>query len=93
MSFYEQTNLNTYWCNFAFVRADYQGKGVAKAMFELAYEKAKERGDTMALSTTNIRNVEIYQRLGFTLKGFRTMPSPWGDWPAWVFVREIDHSS
>ena len=28
-----------YWCVNAMVRADQQGQGIAKAMFELAYEK------------------------------------------------------
>ena len=32
----EGAERNTYWCNFAMVRADYQGKGVARALFELA---------------------------------------------------------
>lgn len=29
----------TYWCNLAMVRSDYQGKGVAKAMFQLAFRE------------------------------------------------------
>ena len=35
----EAAERNTYWCNLAMVRADHQGKGIAKAMFELAYEE------------------------------------------------------
>ncbi len=35
----ESAERNTYWCNLAMVRADYQGKGIAKAMFELAYKE------------------------------------------------------
>lgn len=35
----KESERNTYWCNFAMVRADYQGMGVAKAMFELAYKE------------------------------------------------------
>ncbi|KAI0938554.1 hypothetical protein AcV5_000206 [Taiwanofungus camphoratus] len=78
--------LNCYWCSFAFVRSDYQGKGIAKALFQLVFNKAKE-GETMALGTTNIRNVPIYEKMGFTVKGHKVMPSPWGDWPAWIFAR------
>ncbi|TBU60314.1 hypothetical protein BD310DRAFT_1037997 [Dichomitus squalens] len=33
----EAAERNTYWCSRAMVRADYQGKGVAKAMFEIAF--------------------------------------------------------
>ncbi|KAH9943875.1 hypothetical protein B0H21DRAFT_747377 [Amylocystis lapponica] len=83
-----ETELNTWWCSFAFVSADYQGKGLTKAMFELVYEKAKKTGTPMTLSTTNIRNVEIYKRLGFEVKGYKVMKSPWTDWPSWVFLRE-----
>ncbi len=37
----QEAERNTYWCNFAMVRADYQGKGVAKAMFELAFNEVR----------------------------------------------------
>ncbi len=33
----EAAERDTYWCNLAMVRVDHQGKGIAKAMFELAY--------------------------------------------------------
>ncbi|KAI0043616.1 hypothetical protein FA95DRAFT_1563154 [Auriscalpium vulgare] len=29
----KETELKTYWCSFAMVRKDYQGKGIAKTMF------------------------------------------------------------
>ena len=34
-----EAERTTYWCNFAMVRADYQSKGVAKAMFERAFKE------------------------------------------------------
>ncbi|EIW52676.1 uncharacterized protein TRAVEDRAFT_53118 [Trametes versicolor FP-101664 SS1] len=83
-----EAERNTYWCNFAMVREDYQGKGVAKALFELATKEAAKTGVTMALTTTNIRNVPIYEKLGFTLCGHKVMPSPWVDWPLWFFKKE-----
>ncbi len=36
----EDSERNTYWCNLAMVRSDYQGKGVAKALFGLAFKEA-----------------------------------------------------
>ncbi|KZT08580.1 uncharacterized protein LAESUDRAFT_723445 [Laetiporus sulphureus 93-53] len=86
----ESTELNTYWCSFAFVKAEYQGKGVTRAMFELAFEKAKRLGATMALATTAERNVAIYQKLGFELKGYELMPSQWMPWPVWIFARDAN---
>ncbi|KZT03169.1 uncharacterized protein LAESUDRAFT_729408 [Laetiporus sulphureus 93-53] len=86
----ESTELNTYWCSFAFVKAQYQGKGVARAMFEVAFEKAKTLGATMALATTAERNVTIYQKLGFELKGYELMPSQWMPWDAWIFARDAN---
>ena len=35
----EAAERNTYWCNLAMVQADYQGKGIAKAMFDLAFKE------------------------------------------------------
>ncbi|KAI0041332.1 hypothetical protein FA95DRAFT_709287 [Auriscalpium vulgare] len=89
----KETELNTYWCSFAMVRKDYQGKGVAKAMFELAFEKAKTLGVPVALATTNIINVTIYEKIGFELKGYKIMPSPWADWPAWIFATKVPESA
>ena len=54
-----EAERNTYWCNMAMVRADYQGKGVAKAMFQLAIKAAAEVGATIALTTTNKKNVSL----------------------------------
>lgn len=84
----EDTPRNTYWCNFAFVRADWHGKGVAKAMFTIACEKAKEIGVPLGLVTANSRNLKIYERMGFELKGHKLMSSPWRPWDAWVFLKE-----
>ena len=39
----KEAKRNTYWCQLAMVRADYQGKGVAKAMFQLAFKEVWER--------------------------------------------------
>ena len=32
---------STYWCNLAMVRKDYQGQGIAKAMFQLAFKEVR----------------------------------------------------
>ncbi|KAF9809179.1 hypothetical protein IEO21_07516 [Rhodonia placenta] len=82
----DQTELNTYWCNFNFVAEDWWQKGISKAMTGLAYRKAKANGWTMALATTHTRNVDIYKRLGFELKGLRDFTSPWNVWQAWIYV-------
>ncbi|RDX40716.1 hypothetical protein OH76DRAFT_1412753 [Lentinus brumalis] len=84
----QEAERNTYWCNFAMVRADYQGKGVAKAMFELAFNEADKLGATVALTTTNIRNVPIYETIGLQQCGEpETLQSPWVEWGLWFFKR------
>ena len=40
----EAAERNTYWCNLAMVRADRQGNGIAKAMFELAFKEVSYTG-------------------------------------------------
>ncbi|KAL6306348.1 hypothetical protein BKA93DRAFT_153734 [Sparassis latifolia] len=82
-----QAEMATYWCNFAFVRKDYQGKGIATALIDLVYQKAKKTGEVMALATTNERNVRIYENLGFSVKGHQVVPSPWANWPIWIFTK------
>jgi len=83
----ENCELNAYWCNFNFVAAEYQQQGISAAMSELVYRKAELNGWTMALSTTSVRNIAIYNHLGFRLKGYRNMASPFIDCPVWIFLR------
>ncbi|GJE92352.1 hypothetical protein PsYK624_085060 [Phanerochaete sordida] len=83
-----------YRCNFAFVRAEYQGKGVAKGMFNLAFQRAVELGaEKVATITINPINVPIYKALGFTLKGQKRIKSPWSEWDRWFFVREMQETT
>lgn len=79
------TKLDSWWCHQLMVRTEYQRKGVARALLAPVIDKAKRNGDTLALSTTNDDNIPVYTRLGFILKGSKTIPSPWGDWPLHVF--------
>ncbi|TBU60319.1 hypothetical protein BD310DRAFT_341726 [Dichomitus squalens] len=84
----EGAERNAYWCSLAMVRADYQGRGVAKAMFELAYKEAAKTGAAVALTTTNIRNVPIYEKIGLKLYGERTFSSQWVEWTLGYFARD-----
>ncbi|KAI0755669.1 hypothetical protein C8Q74DRAFT_318422 [Fomes fomentarius] len=84
----KESERSTYWCNFAMVRADWQGKGVAKAMFQRAYHEAEKSGANVALTTTNIRNVPIYEKIGLKYYGERVMQSPWVEWRLWFFMKE-----
>ncbi|KAI0710859.1 hypothetical protein C8Q76DRAFT_74304 [Earliella scabrosa] len=77
-----------YWCNFAMVREEHQGKGIATRLFQMASQEAAKLNATMGLATSNIRNVPIYEHLGFKLLGGRLMQSPWGDWTLWAFVKD-----
>jgi len=85
----ENCELNTYWCDFNFVAAEYQQQGISAAMTELACQKAKPHGWIMALATTHVRNVAIYYRLGFEMMGYQNMASPFMDWPAWIYMRRM----
>ncbi|TFK42238.1 hypothetical protein BDQ12DRAFT_645786 [Crucibulum laeve] len=78
--------VDSWWLHMAMVRRDYQRKGVARALISPILTKAREKGETLALCTTSDRNVPIYVALGFTLKGSKIMPSPWGEWPLYVFA-------
>ncbi|KAH9943864.1 hypothetical protein B0H21DRAFT_823407 [Amylocystis lapponica] len=75
-----------WWCSAAMVSVDYQGKGWSRPCSSWSLRRQGNRA-LMALSNTNIHNVEIFERLGFELKGHRVMKSPWTDWPLWVFLK------
>ncbi|KAF9812725.1 hypothetical protein IEO21_06033 [Rhodonia placenta] len=57
---FAEAEKSTYWCNFAMVREDYQNKGVATAIFDLVYAKAKETGTIMALATSLEKTVRAH---------------------------------
>ncbi|KAI0648333.1 acyl-CoA N-acyltransferase [Trametes meyenii] len=73
-----------WWLRIAMVRKGWQGKGIGRKLLEPVRRKASERGESIACSTTTALNVEIYRKLGFELRGSRTMCSRWGEWPLYV---------
>ncbi|KAI0831695.1 hypothetical protein BC628DRAFT_1310791, partial [Trametes gibbosa] len=73
-----------WWLRIAMVRPDKQGQGIARKLFEPMRQKAAERNEHIACSTTTSLNVKIYQALGFELRGSRLMPCKWGDWTLYV---------
>ncbi|EPS99419.1 hypothetical protein FOMPIDRAFT_1050695 [Fomitopsis schrenkii] len=80
-----QSQTKTHFCNLAMVRPECQKKGIATAMFKLAYDRAKQTGATLALSTGISHNVTVYEHIGMTLVGHRSWDSPWGEWRSWAF--------
>ncbi|KAJ8497042.1 hypothetical protein ONZ51_g733 [Trametes cubensis] len=87
-----QGEKKTYWCWYAMVRPDYQGKGIARALFSMVYEKAKATGATMALITNSRENIAKYGKLGFKELGEIDVKSPWGEWPYYCMARETKAS-
>ncbi|KAF8346127.1 hypothetical protein F5887DRAFT_884016, partial [Amanita rubescens] len=78
--------IDSWWLHMAMVRRDYQCKRIGKTLIDLVREKAAASGATMALSTTADANVPFYKSYGFDQKGHITIPSPWGEWPLYVFA-------
>jgi len=84
---------DAWWLHMAMVRPDHQKKGITRALINLVREKASKSGDTLACSTTNDDNVPVYLALGFTHRGKKIMPSPWGDWPVHLFSLDTSSST
>jgi len=82
---------DSWWMHIAMVRPDRQKQGIASSLMKLVIEKAKQKGEVIACSTTTPINSIIYQAIGLKLLGDRMMPSPWGDWP--LYVLSLDTSS
>ncbi|KAF9809791.1 hypothetical protein IEO21_07266 [Rhodonia placenta] len=86
---------DSWWMHQAMVRPDRQRQGIARNLINLvreerlyanSFRQAKLKGETLACSTTTPTNALVYQAIGFELKEKRDMPSPWGDWPLYVFA-------
>ena len=62
-----------YFCNIVVVKPSLQGQGIGRQLFEVVTKKADAEGRKCYLeSSRNIPNVQIYEKLGFTLvKEFR----------------------
>ncbi|KAI0668460.1 hypothetical protein C8Q78DRAFT_1098655 [Trametes maxima] len=73
-----------WWLRIAMVRKGWQGKGICRKLLEPVRLKASENKENIACSTTTALNVEIYQKLGFELRGSLMMSSQWGNWPLYV---------
>ncbi|KZT04282.1 uncharacterized protein LAESUDRAFT_658088 [Laetiporus sulphureus 93-53] len=84
--------VDSWWLHMAMVRQERQQQGIARSLIGLVRDKAKEKGETLACSTTTLTNASAVIALGFDLKGERNMPSPWGDWPLYVFALDTKSS-
>lgn len=73
------------------VRPEAQGKGLCRAALRPVFEAADRAGVPVYLETATEPNVAIYQKLGFTLRGFGELS---GGLPNWELLREPrgDHS-
>ncbi|KAF9528138.1 hypothetical protein CPB83DRAFT_894624 [Crepidotus variabilis] len=76
----------SWWMHMCFVRPEYQRQGVARALIELVHEKASNH--LLACTSTSDENIAVYKAIGFTHRGTRIMPSPWGEWPIHLFSWE-----
>ncbi|GJE92353.1 GNAT family N-acetyltransferase [Phanerochaete sordida] len=79
-----------YWGNFAFIRADYQSRGVGKVLFNLSLERARElQAKKMGLITVNPANHSFHKSLGFRLVKHQICKSPWNEFDIWTFDRDV----
>jgi len=85
-----QLELASYWCDLAFIRADYQHKGVGKALFKLSFDRAHELGaKEVGLTAMNPINLPIYKAIGFDLVKHELIKSPWSEYNLWFFVKKV----
>lgn len=57
-----------YFCNIVVVKPGLQGQGIGRQLFEVVTKKADAEGRKCYLeSSRNVPNVQIYERLGFTV--------------------------
>ncbi|TFK24223.1 hypothetical protein FA15DRAFT_619658 [Coprinopsis marcescibilis] len=67
----------------------YQRRGIARALMEVVRKQAAKKGQLLCLETENPRNLDIYTRLGWEVKGNSTMfQGLTGEFPMWVMIIE-----
>ncbi|EGO00642.1 hypothetical protein SERLA73DRAFT_178507 [Serpula lacrymans var. lacrymans S7.3] len=76
---------DAWWLHMLMVHPERQRQGIGRALVGPVLEKATQKGEVLALSTTTHTNVPIYTAMGFKEMGGRTVPSPLGEWPLHVF--------
>ncbi|EMD31941.1 hypothetical protein CERSUDRAFT_119274 [Gelatoporia subvermispora B] len=77
--------IDTWYLHILMVRADKRKQGIARALVNLVVKQATQNGEVLALTATKADNVPVYKALGFELKGERIMPSPWQEYPVYIF--------
>lgn len=77
---------DAWWLNNFCVHPERQRQGIGRRLLEIVRQKAKAKGQVVALSATRDVNAPVYKAYGFEQKGVKKMLSPWGDWPLYVFV-------
>ncbi|KAI0731591.1 hypothetical protein C8Q72DRAFT_906327 [Fomitopsis betulina] len=84
--------LNSHWCQFNFIKEEYHGKGISKAIMKLPLEKptgkSKINDWTTALATTNPKNVPIYEHHGFVNEGHKLIHTLFNVLPLYAFVKK-----
>ncbi|KZT63703.1 hypothetical protein DAEQUDRAFT_733533 [Daedalea quercina L-15889] len=84
---------DAWWLHNLFVRPDRRRQGIGRKLIEAVKQQAREKGQTLACSTTQDDNALVYRSYGFEQKGVKRMPSPWGDWPLYVFALDTSASA
>ncbi|KAH7919596.1 hypothetical protein BV22DRAFT_1099237 [Leucogyrophana mollusca] len=79
-----ETTQSSWYLNNIVVDPNHQRKGVATEFFNVVRKKANPDA-LIALCTDNEVNVTIYERIGFTVRGHTSVPSPFGEIPVWPF--------
>ncbi|KAG6807844.1 hypothetical protein H0H92_006223 [Tricholoma furcatifolium] len=70
---------------------EHQRKGVAKAMMNVAEERAKLDGVSIVLETTTDLDLVIYKKMGFEVKGQTTIMSPLGQYPMYQMLKSVNN--
>ncbi|KAI0078576.1 hypothetical protein K474DRAFT_1660152 [Panus rudis PR-1116 ss-1] len=84
--------VDVWWTHHLMVRPEYQRRGIGTALIRLSESQALAAGDTVAIGATKQVNADIYSRLGYKVRGHKSMKSPWVDWEMWILRLEPDNN-
>ncbi|KAJ6519391.1 hypothetical protein C8R45DRAFT_1204575 [Mycena sanguinolenta] len=80
-----QGKLDSWYLNLLAVDPNHRRQGVARALIDAVRTKATS--SELVLAATNELSVDIYRRLGFSVRGSMIMSGPQGEFPVFVLSR------
>jgi len=88
--FTDEERTRRWWLYILATKPGHEGKGYATALIDTFYDKVKKDKMFIGVAPAREINVKKYSAMGFRKRGESVVPSPTGDFYAYIMTRETD---